>query len=153
MSPRAAGLRLPGAWRNGRALPRAPRRRQEPDIDAPERRGGGDRKISAASRAFARVSIAALCALLVQLGAYPAHGQTVTSPGTQVHNYADVHFDRAVGLTETVRSNEVVTTVAPARTRATIQFVRTAASGSGAASTSGPTSCLAGGVYQPLANP
>src|SRR5258705_188043 len=153
MSPRAAGLRLPGAWCNVLTLPRASRRRQEPDIDTPERRGGGDRKISAASRAFARVSIALLGVLAAQLGAYPVLAQAVTPPGTQVHNYAEAHFDRAVGRTETVRSNEVVTTVVPGRSRAAVQFVRTVASGSGTASTSGPTSCLVGGVYQPLANP
>ncbi|MGH8262694.1 MAG: OmpA family protein, partial [Steroidobacteraceae bacterium] len=99
------------------------------------------------------MSIGLVCGLVAQFGAWPALAQTVTPPGTQVHNYAEAHFDRAVGLTDTVRSNEVVTTVAPGRSRAAVQFVRTVASGSGTASTSGPTSCFTGGVYQPLVNP
>lgn len=153
MSPRAAALRLPGAWRNVLTLRRALRRRQEPEIVTPERRGGGDRKIPAASCAFLRVAIAALCSLFVGLLATTVHAQAVTPPGTQIRNYADLRFDRAPGLTGNLRSNEVVTVVAPSRSRAAIQFVRTTSSGSGSPSTSGPTACFSGGSYQPLANP
>jgi uncharacterized repeat protein (TIGR01451 family) len=153
MSPRAAGLRLPGAWRNVCTSCRAPRWRPEPEIDTPERRGGEDPGILAASRAFARVSILALSALLAGVHSATVLAQSVTPPGTQIRNYANLQFDRAPGVTDTVRSNEVITVVAPARSRAAIEFVRTVASGSGTPATSGPTACRVGNAYQPLANP
>jgi uncharacterized repeat protein (TIGR01451 family) len=62
-------------------------------------------------------------------------------------------FERAVGVSDSVRSNDVVTVVAPARSRASIQFLRTAAAGTGLSTTSGPTACRAPSGYQPLANP
>ena len=153
MSPQAAGWRLPGAWRDMVTSRRALRRWHEPEIDTPERRGGGDRVISAAPSAFLRAAILSACALFAGLYASTVLAQSVTAPGTQIRNYAELKFDRAAGITDTVRSNEVVTVVAPARSAATIVFLRTVATGSGTASTSGPTACRVGAAYQPLPNP
>ncbi len=153
MSPRAAWLRLPGAWWDAKSSRHTLQRWREPEIDTPERRGGGDRKISAASSAFLRVAILALGALLAGLQGSSAWAQSVTAPGTAIRNSALLSFDRAAGVTDSVRSNEVVTLVAPARSRAAIQFSRTVGSGAGSPTTSGPTSCQTASGYQVLANP
>jgi len=134
-------------------LRRALRRWQEPEIVTPESRGGGDCKIPAASSAFLRVAISALCLLFAGLLTSTVHAQAVTPPGTVIRNDALLHFDRAPGLTSDLRSNEVATMVAPLRSRAAIQFMRTTASGSAVPSTSGPTACIGAGVSQRLANP
>jgi uncharacterized repeat protein (TIGR01451 family) len=99
------------------------------------------------------MSILVLSALMATFHALGAQAQAVTPPGTQIRNYANLQFDRAPGVTDTVRSNDVVTIVAPARSAASIEFMRTVASGAGTPSTSGPTACRVGNAYQPLANP
>ncbi len=153
MSPRAAWWRLPGAWWDAKSSRPTLQRWREPEIDTPERRGGGDRKISAASSAFLRVAILTFGALLAGLQGSLAKAQTVTAPGTVIRNSSLLSFDRALGVSDSVRSNEVVTIVAPARSRAAIQFSRTVASGAGSPTTSGPTSCQTANGYQVLANP
>ena len=82
-----------------------------------------------------------------------AHAQSVTLPGTQIHNSAQLSFDRGIGVPDTVSSNDVVTIVAPVRSRAAVEFERTVAAGSGTATTAGPTACRTASGYQPLANP
>ena len=154
MSPQAARLRLPGVWRDALSSRHALHRWHEPEIDTPEkRRGGGDPRVSATSCAFLRVAIVALGTLLAGLQGWSAQAQSVSTPGTPIRNVALFSFDRAPGVTDSVRSNEVLTVVAPARSRAAIEFSRTVASGSGTPATSGPTTCQTASGYQLLANP
>lgn len=79
--------------------------------------------------------------LLLHAGTAGAQAATATPPGTLLRNVASVEYGLASGVRETVESNAVSLTVAPAPSRATVAILRASPQGPGAPSTSGPTQC------------
>ncbi|MGE3530483.1 MAG: OmpA family protein [Steroidobacteraceae bacterium] len=106
-------------------------------------------------RVLKAVKAIAALGLFAALATAPMAALAATGPGTVISNVAQVQFNRSgISALETVNSNAVSATVAPAPSVSAITVLRFTDAGSATqTATAGPTQCLSGGSFINLAQP